>query len=244
MRSRSYLSALLVISNCRPAVSCRGDGPCAHHQLHLAASYDAFMAGESELVVVAEGDTPDGARWQVRAGGTADEYLHAWKVISADGEWDSSGVGGPALPTDGRLVDVYCSIRNPGRPDQGPLRVHVRADPRVRRLHLVTRDGDECDALPVADDPRVGVTLFFVPTTWMVRLRSVQAFDAGGQPLTPPAPALCAVVPLEPRDRPGQVVGGDRRLAPVAGDETPPTTITALTMKVVGDRVAACRTSQ
>lgn len=40
------------------------------------------MAGESELVIVAAGDTPDGARWQVMAGGTADEYLHAWKVIS------------------------------------------------------------------------------------------------------------------------------------------------------------------
>ena len=64
------------------------------------------MAGESELVIVAEGDTPDGGRWQVRAGGTADEYLHAWKVFSADGEWDGSGVGGPALPSDGRLVDV------------------------------------------------------------------------------------------------------------------------------------------
>jgi len=145
-------------------------------------------------VIVAEGDTPDGARWQVRAGGTADEYLHAWKVISADGEWDGSGVGGPALPSDGRLVDVYCSIRNPGRPDQGPLRVHVRADPRVRRLHLVSRDGDECDAVPVADDPRVGVALFFIPTTWVVRLRSVQAFDAGGQPLTPPEPALRPIV--------------------------------------------------
>jgi hypothetical protein len=59
----------------------------------------------------------------------------------------------------------------------------VRADPRVRRLHLVSWDGDECDALPVADDHEVGVTLFFVATTWMARLRSVQCFDADGRPL-------------------------------------------------------------
>jgi hypothetical protein len=59
----------------------------------------------------------------------------------------------------------------------------VRADPRVRRLHLVSKDGDECDALPVADDNEVGVTLFFVATTWMARLRSVECFDADGRPL-------------------------------------------------------------
>ena len=93
------------------------------------------------------------------------------------------GCGGPALPSDGRLADVYSGIKNFGRPDQEALRVHVRADPRVRRLHLVSRDGDECDALPVADDHEVGVTLFFVATTWMARLRSVQCFDADGRPL-------------------------------------------------------------
>jgi hypothetical protein len=93
------------------------------------------------------------------------------------------GVGGPALPSDGRLADVHSGIKNFGRPDQEPLRVHVRADPRVRRLHLVSRDGDECDARPVADDHEVGVTLFFVATTWMARLRSVQCFDADGRPL-------------------------------------------------------------
>jgi hypothetical protein len=74
-----------------PPVAGASRWSCAHHQLHVATTYDSVMAGESELVIVAEGDTPDGARWQVRAGGTADEYLHAWKVISADGEWDGSG---------------------------------------------------------------------------------------------------------------------------------------------------------
>jgi hypothetical protein len=47
----------------------------------------------------------------------------------------------------------------------------------------VSRNGDECDARPVADDHEVGVTLFFVATTWMARLRSVQCFDADGRPL-------------------------------------------------------------
>jgi hypothetical protein len=147
------------------------------------------MAGESELRTVAEGDAPDGARWQVMAGGTAEDYLHSWKVIYADGTWDGIGVGGPALPSDGRLVDVHSGIKNFGRPDQQPLRIDARADPRVRRLHLVSKDGDECDALPVADDPEVGVTLFFVATTWMTHLRSVQCFDADGRALTPLEPA-------------------------------------------------------
>lgn len=143
------------------------------------------MAGKSEFTIVAEGDAPGGARWQVMAGGTAEDYLHNWKVVYADGTWDGIGIGGPALPSDGRLVDVYSGIKNVGRPDQGPLRVHVRADPRVRRLHLVSEAGDECDALPVADDHEVGVTLFFVPTVWMTRLRSVECFDADGRVLTP-----------------------------------------------------------
>jgi hypothetical protein len=118
-------------------------------------------------------------------GGTAEDYLHSWKVIDADGTWDGVGVGGPALPSDGRLVDVYSETKNFERPDQTPLRIHVRADPRVRRLHLVSTDGDECDALPVADDHEVGVTLFFVATTWIARLRSVQCFDVDDRALTP-----------------------------------------------------------
>jgi hypothetical protein len=118
------------------------------------------------------------------AGGTAEDYCHTWKIFGADGKWDGIGVSGPALPSDGRLADVYCQ-----RKDQGPLRVHVRADPRVRRLRLVSQDDDECDALPVADDHDVGVTLFFVATTWTSRLRSVQCFDADGQALTPTEPA-------------------------------------------------------
>jgi hypothetical protein len=147
-------------------------------------SWDRWvMAGESLFTIVGEGNAPGGARWQVMAGGTAEDYLHSWKVIEPDGTWDGIAVGGPALPTDGRLAEVYSGAKNIGRPDQEPLRVHVRADPRVRRLHLVSRDGDECDALPVADDHEVGVTLFFVATTWMAGLRSVQCFDADGRPL-------------------------------------------------------------
>jgi hypothetical protein len=155
------------------------------------------MAAAGDLTVVAEGDAPGGARWQVMAGGTAEDYFHAWKVFGADGEWEGSGVSGPALPSDGRLADVYCAIRNPGRPDHGPLRVHVRADPRVRRLRLVSRGGDECDALPVADDHDAGVTLFFVATTWMTRLRSVQCFDADGRALSPPEPVGTANRPSQ-----------------------------------------------
>jgi hypothetical protein len=113
------------------------------------------MAGGSEFTIVGEGDAPGGARWQVMAGGTAEDYLHSWKVIEPDGTWDGIAVEGPALPSDGRLAEVYSGVKNIGRPDQEPLRVHVRADPRVRRLHLVSRDGDECDALPVADDDEV-----------------------------------------------------------------------------------------
>jgi hypothetical protein len=141
------------------------------------------MAGESQFTIVGEGDAPGGARWQVMAGGTAEDSLHSRKVIEPDGTWDGIAVGGPALPSDGRLAEVYSGVKNIGRPDQEPLRVHVRADPRVRRLHLVSRDGDECDALPVADDDEVGVTLFFVATTWMAGLRSVQCLDADGRPL-------------------------------------------------------------
>jgi hypothetical protein len=36
------------------------------------------MAGESEFTIVAEGDAPGGARWQVMAGGTAEDYLRSW----------------------------------------------------------------------------------------------------------------------------------------------------------------------
>jgi hypothetical protein len=86
-------------------------------------------------------------------------------------------MGGPAL-YPGHLLNVYT-----GRADQGPLRVVVRADPRVR-LRLQSERGERCEMLVSARDQSVGMNLFAILLPWTTDVTSMQGLDDDGQVLT------------------------------------------------------------
>jgi hypothetical protein len=132
-----------------------------------------------ELRVVAEGETSGGEHWYLRAGGTADDYYTMLKTVHPDGHWDEGGIGGPPL-YPGSPYNSYT-----GRAGNGPLRVIVRTDPRVRRLRFGSAAGRSCEMMmPAAQDPAVGLAFFAILLPWTTtRLVGLQGFDAAGQPL-------------------------------------------------------------
>ena len=131
------------------------------------------------LTVVAEGETARGERWYLKAGGSAQDYYTLMETIYPDGHRDEGGMGGPAL-YPGNLLNVYT-----GRADQGPLRVIARAHRKVHGLRFHSGQGEQCELLPVADAPAVGVMLFAVLLPWRTGISSMQALDPDGQVLTP-----------------------------------------------------------
>lgn len=141
---------------------------------------DSEMMGEGkmalpELPIVAEGETTAGERWYLRAGGSPEAYDSMLETVHADGRRDQGGMGGPAL-YPGDLLNVYI-----GRADRGLLRVLVRADPRVQRLRFQSENGEQCNMLPSAHDPLVGVNLFAMLLRWTTSVTSMEALDADGQ---------------------------------------------------------------
>ncbi len=132
-----------------------------------------------DLTVVAEGETARGERWSLKAGGSAQDYYTLLETIYPDGHHDEGGMGGPAIYPRS-LFNVYT-----GRADEGPLRVIVRADRRVRRLRFQSGQDERCDLLPAADAPAMGVTLFAVPLPWTTGIASMQGLDDDGQVVSP-----------------------------------------------------------
>ena len=128
-----------------------------------------------DLTVVAEGEGARGERWYLKAGGSAQDYYTLMETVHPDGRRDEGGMGGPALYS-GRLLNVYTARAGPG-----PLRVIVRADPRVRRLRFQSAQGERCDLLPVTDVHAAGVTLFAALLPWATEIALMQALDADGQ---------------------------------------------------------------
>jgi hypothetical protein len=130
-----------------------------------------------ELTVIAQGEGPGGERWYLRGGGSAADYYTFLETVHPDGHRDEGGMGGPVLYA-GQLLNGYT-----GRADQGPLRVIVRADPRVRRLRCQSPTGDWHDLLPVGADAALGVTYFAALLPGIASLDFVQALDGDGRPL-------------------------------------------------------------
>lgn len=132
-----------------------------------------------EWPVVAEGEGTQGERWFLRAGGASEDYYSMIETVHRDGRRDEGGMGGPAL-YPGQLLNTYV-----GRADQGPLRVVVRADPRVQRLRFQSELGEQCDMLHYsAHDSSVGVNLFAILLPWTTGVAAMQGLDAEGQALT------------------------------------------------------------
>jgi hypothetical protein len=130
-----------------------------------------------ELTVIALGTGPGGERWYLKGGGSAADCYTFLETVHPDGHRDEGGMGGP-VRYPGQLLNVYT-----GQADRGPLRVIVRADPRVRRLRCRPPAGQWHDLLPVAADAELGVTYFAALLPGTASLDYLQALDADGRPL-------------------------------------------------------------
>ena len=75
-----------------------------------------------------EGENARGEHWYLKAGGSPADYYTMLETRHADGHRDEGGMGGASLYPESR----YNSYT--GRADDGPLRVIVRTDPRVRQI--------------------------------------------------------------------------------------------------------------
>jgi hypothetical protein len=133
-----------------------------------------------ELLVVAEGEGPQGERWYLDAGGDAEGYESMLRIVYADGRTGGGGMGGP-------LLNTYA-----GRGDNGPLRVIVRSGPRVVRLRLQSERGELCELPACAHDPLFGINFFAALLPWTTWLAEVEALDSDGQVLT-------GITPRRPR---------------------------------------------
>lgn len=137
------------------------------------------------LPIVAEGENARGEHWALKAGGSPTEYYTMLETRHPDGRRDEGGMGGAPLYPGSRYNSYV------GRADDGPLRVIVRTDPRVRRLRLsirTTKD-ETLDLLPLAEDPEVGLAFFAALLPQSAELLSIQGFGDDGEPLPEPAPA-------------------------------------------------------
>ena len=130
---------------------------------------------EPDLPVVAQGETSRGEHWFLRAAGSPDRYYSTLRTVHPNGHWDEGGMGGPALRS-GSLFNVYT-----GRADDGPLRLIVRTDRRVRRLRIRLAPGSWRDLQPASDDLAADVTLFAILLPGTTSVDEMQGFDADGQ---------------------------------------------------------------
>lgn len=147
-----------------------------------------------DLPIVAEGENARGEHWYLKAGGSPADYYTMLETLHPDGRRDGGGMGGDPLYPGSR----YNSYT--GRADDGPLRVIVRTDPRVRLLRLsirTTRD-ETLDLLPLAEDPEVGLVFFATLLPQPAELLSIQGFGDDGEPLPEPAPAPTPAPHLPP----------------------------------------------
>jgi hypothetical protein len=135
--------------------------------------------GDDSLPVVASGSGDDGARWAVRAGGTADDFMTALFIELPNGERaGGGGHGGPVLEPGRRMsISVH---RGPG-----VQYIVGRVDARVTRLHLELA-GSGSPALDIAPEghfPDLDVRFVAAALPPVVDLVSVTALDGDGQPV-------------------------------------------------------------
>ena len=131
-----------------------------------------------ELTVVAQGTLPAGERWEVRAGGTDQDYYTFLRTVHPDGRQDEGGMGGPKLPA-GAILTTYV-----GRADGGLLRVLARALSAVYWMRLELGSGEVRVLTPVGHDGARGLSFYAA--------------------LLPPAQTVTALLPLNLR---GEVIG-------------------------------------
>ncbi len=131
-----------------------------------------------ELTVVAQGTLPTGERWEVRAGGTDQDYYTFLRTVHPDGRRDEGGMGGPTLLA-GAVLNTYI-----GQADGGLLRVLARTLSTVYWMRLELGSGEVRVLTPVGHDGARGLSFYAA--------------------LLPPAQTVTALLPLNLR---GEVIG-------------------------------------
>ena len=131
-----------------------------------------------DLTVVAQGALPTGERWEVRAGGTDQDYYTFLRTVHPDGRYDEGGMGGPTLPAGG-IITTYI-----GQADGGLLRVLARTRSVINWMRLELGSGEVRVLTPVGHDGA----------------RSLSFYAA----LLPPAQTVTALRPLNLK---GEAIG-------------------------------------
>jgi len=120
-----------------------------------------------ELTVVARGTLPAGQRWEVRAGGTDQDYYTFLRTVHPDGRYDEGGMGGPTLP-DGGIITTYM-----GWADGGLLRVLARTSTAIYWMRLELGSGEVRVLTPVGHDGPLGLSFY---AALLPRTETVTAF--------------------------------------------------------------------
>ncbi len=143
-----------------------GRGPEDGSGVAAFARVEATAATCQPERVIAEGDTDNGVRWTLSAGGDDASYATMLRTEDSGGVIDSGGMGGPKL-RGSELLNVYTGVN----PDRGPRSIVVRCDPSIEHLSVFYDDGTEAEmvACGEVDGLRFGV-LLVAPE---VRLREV-----------------------------------------------------------------------
>ena len=131
-----------------------------------------------DLTVVAQGALPTGERWEVRAGGTDQDYYTFLRTVHPDGRYDEGGMGGPTLPAGG-IITTYI-----GQADGGLLRVLARTRSVINWMRLELGSGEVRVLAPVGHDGARGLSFYAA--------------------LLPPAQTVTALLPLNLK---GEVIG-------------------------------------
>ena len=131
------------------------------------------MNGDAALV--GEGFSDEGIRWELRAGGTKEDFATLVSAWDNQGPLGERGMAGPLLPHD-HLVCLYT-----GGGDRGPRYVVARTDSSVSTLELKHDRGRKSDVplftVPALRGIRFGVA--FIDRD--VPVRAVVAHDEGGR---------------------------------------------------------------
>ncbi len=131
------------------------------------------------LTVRGRGSLPTGERWEVRAGGSSEEYYTFLRTVHPDGHEDEGGMGGPKLPAGGGLLTTYT-----GQASGGLQRVLARTITGIGWMRLELGSGEVRVLSPVGHDGAQGLAFYAV--------------------LLPPAETVTALLPLSPE---GEVIG-------------------------------------
>jgi hypothetical protein len=133
------------------------------------------------LATVADGVSPEGARWTVRAGGTrADCYTVMDIELPGGRTTGGGGMGGPVLPPGGFMnYSVHWSDRSGTDVRYLVGRVH----PSVRRVHLDLAGGQTSglDLEPVGESAEFGVSFVATILPPAGQVAGISAWDGQGR---------------------------------------------------------------